>query len=295
MLFFLSSAAWSETRPDGALIQRKWLSREKGVTIESITYASDGLKVGGLLFTPSSKRKLPCLIFCHDGFSGISRQHRCASIRLANAGYIVFSPSYRGEDDSEGEVEIAKGEVRDVLNALTMVSGLKHVDHTRLALVGASHGATITLIAASKTGKIRAVVVAYGITDIYRWWAYLKASGRLGSDRITRQTYGKGPVDRPLSFSIRNGISGVSALTCPVLILQGEMDEVVPKEQALILEQALKDQNISYRLRLYPHCAHGFLVYVPFLRDHSISRLEREETENAWKDMLEFLEGLVKK
>jgi dipeptidyl aminopeptidase/acylaminoacyl peptidase len=294
LLFFQFTFSSALANSDGMLLHRSPIGREKGITIESITYSSDGLKVSGLLFSPPTREKLPCIIFCHDGFRGISRSHRLASLRLAKRGYVVFSPSYRGEDDSEGEVEIAKGEVRDVLNTLIMVSYLEQVDNERVALVGTSHGATIALLAAERTGKPRAVVLAYGISDIYKWWAYLKETGRLGNDRITLQTYGKGPDDRPLSFSLRNGVTGVSFITCPLLIMQGEMDEVVPKEQALLLEKALRELDKPYRIRLYPHCAHGFLVYVPYLDDHTITQRERQETERAWKDLFEFLEDTLR-
>jgi dipeptidyl aminopeptidase/acylaminoacyl peptidase len=295
LLSCVSSSPYLQAQKrDGEIIHRKWLSRDEGMDMESIIYSSDGLQVGGLLFSPPHKSRLPCIIFCHDGMKGISREHRLAGLRLAKAGYVVFSPSYRGEDGCQGEVEIAKGEVRDVLNALTMASHLEHVDEERLALVGTSHGATIALLAAPKSRKIRALVFAYGIADIYKWWRYLKKSDRLGSDRITLQTYGKGPDDRPLSFAIRNGVSHVSRICCPVLIMQGEKDEIVPEEQALCLEQALKEHGKSYRLRIYPNCAHGFLIYVPYIKDPSIDAREIRETEEAWRDLHEFLESSMK-
>jgi dipeptidyl aminopeptidase/acylaminoacyl peptidase len=295
ILFLCCAPAFpAERKPDGTILRRQWVCRREGIAMESIVYASDGLEVTGLLFSPPLKGKLPCVIFCHDGMKGISREHRLASLRLAKAGYAVFSPSYRGEDGSQGDIEIAKGEVRDVLHAITMISRLEHIDAERIALAGASHGATIDLLAAARTDRIKALALAYGIADIYKWWNYLRDTNRLGKDRITMQTYGKGPADRPASFSIRNGISGVPAISCPVLIMQGRKDEIVPEEQALCLAKALKDNGRPHSLKLYPHCGHGFLVYVPFLHDPTIDPLERQGTEEAWKDLLEFLETNLK-
>lgn len=261
----------------------------EGVRVSEWTYRSGRLKVKGLLFEPAGEGPLPCVIFCHDGIQGISREHRLASLRLARHGYVVFSPSYRGEDGSEGEIEIARGEVDDVLNALPLLEALPHVDPQRIGLVGASHGALISVLAASRSDRFRAVVAAYGVMDIYRWWDYLVRTDRLGKDPITRRTYGGGPRDRPEAFRIRNAVSVAHRLRCPVLILHGGRDEVVPPEQARYLKAALDRAGVPNRLVIYPDCLHGFLVYAPFL-EQGVDPAERRQTEQAWQVMLDFLE-----
>ncbi|MGV8125136.1 MAG: alpha/beta hydrolase family protein [Candidatus Xenobiia bacterium LiM19] len=276
-----------------ALLSRKIVACRDGVTVENCVYMSGSLKVKGLLFTPESEKRLPCIIFCHDGITGISHEHRMSSIRLAKAGYVVFSPSYRGEDGSEGTVEVAKGEVCDVLNALPILKGLETVDGDKIAVAGASHGALIAVLAASRSSELKAVVAAYGVMDIYEWWEYLRKSNRLGNDRVTRLTYGNGPEDQPESFAIRNAVTQVKGLSCPVLILQGEKDSIVPPLQGKALEEALRAQRTKCELRIYPHCAHGFLVYVPWLDDPTIDAMERKETEEAWRHMLWFFDEVL--
>ncbi|MFP4497557.1 MAG: alpha/beta hydrolase family protein [Vulcanimicrobiota bacterium] len=279
---------------DGKLVEKKPFGKKDGVEITKIIYMSDGLKVSGLLFTEKPSEKLPCVIFAHDGISGISKEHRLASIRLAKQGFAVFSPSYRGEDDSEGEIEIAKGEVRDVLNAMVMLSDLPQVDKDKIGFAGFSHGALISMLAASRTAKVKAVVAGYGVMDIYKWWDYLKENDKIGKDRITRQTYGDGPEDRPVSFKIRNAVSYVDKIKAPVLILQGEKDDIVPPGQAKYLKQALDKHKIRNKMVIYPNCLHGFIIYVPFLKDETIEESERNETEQAWKEMVDFLNTHLK-
>lgn len=289
-------------RTDGKIISAKKLEKKGNITIHHITYCSDGLKVKGLLYLPPVEKgkKLPVIMFCHDGINGISQDHERSSIRIARWGYAVFCPAYRGEftsyrdkklkeikrDKSEGEIEIAKGEVNDLLNAIKMISQYKWADMDRLGVIGASHGALISVLAASRTDKIKALVSAYGVMDIYKWWDYLKENKMVGKDKITKRTYGKGPDDRPESFKIRNALSYVGKISCPVLILQGSKDKIVPEEQAKFLDEALKKHDKQSKLLIYPDALHGFIVYAPY--DEKGDKNEKEQTEEAWEEVKKF-------
>jgi len=291
-LIGLLLAVWS---PCGAQeeVRRKTIGTREGVTIERWTYTSEGLLVNGELYLPPGEKKLPLVLFNHDGIHGISKEHRYSSVRLARAGFIVFSPSYRGEDGSQGVIEIAKGEVKDVLNAAEMLSSHPRVIPEQMALVGASHGALISILAAARNQEFKAVVAAYGVMDIYRWYAYLKRAGKLGNDKITRRTYGPGPKERPRSFAIRNAVSVVPKLNCPLLILQGSKDDIVPEEQAHLMEKAMKKSRKRVEKKVYPDALHGFLVYAPYIDDATPE--EKAQTEQAWKIMLDFLNNELKK
>lgn len=275
-----------------APVEDSKISTTQGVAIRQWVYLSDGLRVKGELYLPAGEKRLPLVIFNHDGISGISSEHRKSSVRLANAGYVVFSPSYRGEDGSEGIVEIAKGEVRDVLNVVPLLKAHPRVNGQKIALVGASHGALISVLAASRSKEFKAVVSAYGVMDIYRWYAYLKDHGKLGKDAVTLRTYGQGPEKRPQSFAVRNAIDVIPKLNCPVLLLQGSRDDIVPEEQARLMESAMKKKGKQVRLEIYPDALHGFLVYAPYLDDASAA--EKRQTEQAWSTMLEFLKKELK-
>lgn len=273
------------------LIKEERLPVDGGVQVRRWTYRSERLQVQGLLFVPPTPEgvRRPVVIFCHDGTSGVSKEHQLASVRLAKAGYVVFSPSYRGEDGSEGVVEVAKGEVNDVLNAIDLLKSVPQADSRRIGLAGASHGALISLFAASRNPRIKAIVLAYGVMDIYRWWDYLVSAGKVGHDALTRRTYGDGPASRPQSFAIRHGLSVVNRVNCPVLVLQGKKDDIVPYQQALYLQEAMRKAGKTCIVELYPDCLHGFLVYAPYLSD--VDPRERQQTEQSWRTMLKFLKS----
>lgn len=271
-------------------IRIKELPSQQKIKIQEWTYPSGKLSVKGYLYLPAEERPLPLIIFNHDGISGVSKEHELSCLRLAKRGYIVFAPSYRGEDGSEGIVEIAKGEVDDVLNALNILIQEPYVDKNRVYLMGASHGALISLLATARTqpGQIKGLIFAYGVADIYQWWDYLKEANKLGKDPITKRTYGKGPQDRPESFRIRHGLNAVAKIDTPVLILNGQLDTITPPQQAQTLKNALDRQGKENSLYIYPNCLHGFLVYAPYL-NKGVTIEEKKETEEAWKRIFEFL------
>lgn len=264
-----------------------------GVPVSVWTYPSDGLKVKGLLFLPRVRDRLPLILFNHDGISGISEEHMRASARLARAGYAVFAPSYRGEDGSEGTVQVAAGEVRDVLNVLPLLTRAPGIDARKVAMVGISHGALISVLAAAREPEVDAVVTADGVMDIYGWWRHLRQKGISGRDDLSRRIYGDGPERKPLAFSTRHAMNQIPNLRAPVLILQGGLDDVVPVEQAITFKTHLDRARHPAALKIYPHCGHAFLVYAPYQK-HGVTPAERIESEKAWQDLLGFLRKYLK-
>jgi dipeptidyl aminopeptidase/acylaminoacyl peptidase len=227
---------------------------------QQITYLSGALRIKARVFWPVGKGPFPAIVFNHGGVTGISKGtiKRCAE--LAQAGFAVFASSYRGEDGSDGQVEVAKGEVNDALAGLAWLQANPRVDPRRIAIGGTSHGAAVSLLAAARTNQFRSLVFMYGVSDLYAWYAYLQRTNQLSNDQLTRQTYGDGPQDQPESFKIRNVLSGVDRLPprMPTLILQGGADTIVPPEQAVVLRDALNRSGRPVTLKVYPKSPHGF-------------------------------------
>jgi dipeptidyl aminopeptidase/acylaminoacyl peptidase len=257
---------------------------------QSITYVSDGLKVKARLFWPQGKGPFPGVVYNHDGVKGLSTSTIARCQELAQKGYAVIAPTYRGEDGSEGTIEVAQGEVNDVLNALQVFGKLPRVDAKRVAFVGTSHGALVSLLAATKTDKVKALVFGYGVADIYSWFDYLKESKQLGEDALTQQVYGKGPEDKPENFRIRHALTVLPNLRVPVLILQGDKDKIVPLEQGQILQTKLTSLRKSSVLKTYPNSGHGFLIYQEReIKRHGVDSLQYKESRAAWNEMMAFL------
>jgi len=265
-------------------------SEQRGIKSYLVTYLSEGLRVKGVLYVPA-QTPAPGVLFNHDGVKGVTPSTQERALELSQRGFVVFAPSFRGEDGSEGEIEVALGEVADVIEAAKWLSRRPEVQPGKLGLVGTSHGALVSLLAAGRAPELFAgVVFGYGVADIYTWYEFLKTTKQLGSDALTLKVYGKGPQDVPENFRKRNGLQAIPQLQCPVLILQGVKDTLVPSNQGEILAQALRQANKPVDLKLYPQAGHGFLIYRnKIIQQVGVNSDRYRESLDAFASMVLFL------
>jgi dipeptidyl aminopeptidase/acylaminoacyl peptidase len=268
---------------------------QKSSSEQTIWYVSNGLRVKARAFWPAGKGPFPGVVFGHGGVDGLSDSSIRRCRELAKAGFAVFAPSYRGEDGSQGTIEVAKGEVNDVLNGLEVFKQDSRLDPNRIAMMGTSHGALIGLLAVSRSDQFRALVFAYGVSDIFAWWDYLVATNQVGTDALTKRIYGTGPTSRPESFKIRNGMNVLETVNVPVLILQGELDTTVPSSQAQALYDGLIEQGKWAQLELYPNSEHGFLMVLETLeKKFGAKSVQVQESKLALEHSIQFLRDALK-
>jgi dipeptidyl aminopeptidase/acylaminoacyl peptidase len=271
------------------------ITAQKSGSEQAIWYVSDGLRVKARVFWPVGKGPFPGIVFGHGGVDGLSDSSIRRCRELAKAGFAVFAPSYRGEDGSQGVIEVAKGEVNDVLNGLEVFKQDGRLDPSRVAMMGTSHGALIGLLAVSTSDQFRALVFAYGVSDIFAWWDYLVATNQVGTDALTKRIYGTGPTSRPESFRIRNGMNVLERVNVPVLILQGELDTTVPSSQAQALYDGLIRLEKWAQLELYPNSEHGFLMVRETLeRKFGPKSVQVQESKLALEHSIGFLRDALK-
>jgi dipeptidyl aminopeptidase/acylaminoacyl peptidase len=264
-----------------------------GITEIEVSYPSGDLAVRGFLFLPPGTGTHPGVLFNHGGVSGVSGDVRQRGRELARLGFVTVAPAYRGEGGSEGRVEVAAGEVDDVLAAARLLARHPRVDGTRLAVTGSSHGALVSVLAAAREPDLfRCVVEACGVMNVVSWYHYLVANDFDVSDSLSVAVYGRGPEDKPEAFRARQAVRVADRITVPVLIQQGAKDRTVPPEQAREFERALADAGNTRVTRLeYPLLGHAFWFWSD-PRYHSGEELA--EAERAWSDYVEYLSGLLK-
>ena len=276
----------------------------------TIFYPSGTLKINAFIVSPEampqllskdryaasySAQQYPLILFNHGGISGLNENSKRRCRELSARGYVVFASSFRGEDQSDGKIEVALGEVDDVLaglNWLAQNATIQHIDLERVVLVGFSHGALISLQAAKRAHRFKALVFSYGVSDIYSWVQYLRDSGQLGQDALTMKIYGTGPQSRPKEYAARFGLANLDQLDphLEVLIMQGKLDEIVPPSQAEALAKALNAQAIKTTVRYFPNATHGFLI-----RREALIGLEKQQSDQAWQAIYQFLGRTLKK
>ena len=258
----------------------------------TVTYMSGALRIKAFTVRPDVAGRLPAVILNHGGTDGVTWATKQRARDLARAGFAVFASAYRGEGGSDGRIEIAAGEVNDVLEGMKWFSKQTYVDADRIGMLGSSHGALIGLLAAARDPRVKALVFAYGVADIYAWYAYLVDSKQLGADALTRRIYGAGPADQPQNFLQRHGLRVVPQLqnTMPILIQQGELDVIVPPAQARALAAELKRFKKPFTLEVYPNSAHGFVTArEAVIKRFGADSVQASESARAWRQIVTFL------
>jgi dienelactone hydrolase len=140
------------------------------------SYLSDGLKIYGLLTVPNGQKPAsgwPVIIFNHGYIP--PKQYRTTEryvyyvAAIAQSGYIVFKPDYRGHGNSQGEASGygSPGYTDDVLNALATLQRYSEADPNRIGMWGHSMGGQVTLRAMVVSNKIKAAVIWSGVVGSY--------------------------------------------------------------------------------------------------------------------------------
>ena len=130
-------------------------------------------------------------------------------------------------------------------------SGAADVD--RLAIRGGSAGGWTTLAALTRTNVFGAGTSYYGVADLLA----LSEDTHDFESQYDQGLVGRLPEARDL-FIERSPLSHVDELSCPVLLLQGLEDAVVPPAQAELFRDALVAKGIPHAYLTFDGEQHGF-------------------------------------
>jgi len=194
----------------------------------------------------SNGQRQPAVIALYGSGGGYAGMAEPASL-LAAQGFAVYVLHYF---DRTATTEINRQIIlrnfpvwmKTVWDAVSFVVRQPHVDPERVALLGFSLGAYLCLSNAAIDSRIGAVVEFFG------------------------------GLPKEMKFFMRR--------LCPVLILHGEADSVVPVQEAYHLRELLERKEIDYEMQIYPGVGHGFngeiwrdagLRALTFLKKHLVS------------------------
>ena len=224
----------------------------------------DDWPMQGLLIKPvdyEAEKAYPLVMWVHGGPTGVSGSRYYASFGwsqlLANAGYAVFMPNYRGSvgwglEFAESNLgDMGGADFQDMLLGIDSLVEEGIADADRLAVAGWSYGGFTSAWAVSQTDRFRAAVMGAGISH----WASFHGKSCLADwDAIHYQT---DPYERAGKFEQFSPITYASEIRTPTLILHGERDEDVPVEQSYTFFRALKDHDVPVELIVYPRESHA--------------------------------------
>jgi dipeptidyl aminopeptidase/acylaminoacyl peptidase len=227
---------------------------------ERIYYKStDGTLVSGLVFRPpEGSGPWPLIVVNHAGF-GTAADFSDVALIFRDHGYLVFNPDYRGSGNSQGQHELAKGEVDDAISGIDYLKSQGLVENGRVGLYGQSHGAAVAMLTSARDPDIKAVVEEAGFTDA----ADLYYNVVNNPDPNIRALLNDAefmkagtPDTAPAEYAVRSALNYAGSITAPTLIIHGALDPLIPVSQAERMYAALKAGGTVVEIKIYPNEAH---------------------------------------
>ncbi len=238
----------------------------------------DGLPLAGILYKPANfdpLRRYPTVIWAHGGPEAqVLLSLTPWSLYLAQQGYVVFEPNFRGstgygERFRNSNVEDSGGgEIDDIAAAVSYLITAGITDQKRVAIGGGSHGGTIVANAVTKLPKtFAAAIELFGVVDRA---LFLQYTNRNSAIRWETKMGGT-PEEKPAVYRKANILPDVARIQTPLLIMHGEEDPQVPPQESAEFVAALKKAGKTYTYITYPHEGHGFQQ-----REHLQDSYERQ-------------------
>ncbi len=214
--------------------------------------AADGLEIPAMLTLPHGRAptRLPLVVLPHGGpavaeFAGFDWWAQA----LADQGYAVLQPNYRGSDlgadfRAQGFGQWGRKMQTDLSDGVRYLAREGIIDPKRVCIDGGSYGGYAALAGATLDSAVyRCAVSVAGISDLA---LMLKRVNMLAGD--THDSVAQKYWDRYMGVSSPEDpalkaispIEHIDAVTAPILLIHGKDDTVVRFEQSELMADALK-------------------------------------------------------
>ncbi len=215
--------------------------------IKDLNLTVDSLNIRGQLYLSENlDPPYPAVILCHGVPSGMVDPTDGGYPLLASAisqeGLAVYTFRFRGTGESQGNFD-ALGWTHDLQAAIDALYQQPEIDKKRLALVGFSAGAAVSLVVAAHDKRVAAVAACASPVDF-------SSISESTNPQITLHYFRKVGIIRDPAFppSVEEWLAGfrsVNALKAiaaisprPVLLIHSAQDPIVPLSNSERLYQA---------------------------------------------------------
>jgi len=202
----------------------------------------------------------PLLVKAHGGPTGATSTMLRAGIQYwTSRGFAILDVDYGG---STGYGRAYRRRLRknwgivdidDVCNGAQYLVQEGFADPNRLCIDGGSAGGYTTLAALAFRDVFKAGCSLYGVADL----SALASDTHKFESRYLDGLVGTYPEEAQI-YQERAPIEHLEQFSCPILLLQGDEDKIVPPNQAEMMYAALKKKNIPTCLKIYQGEQHGF-------------------------------------
>ena len=214
----------------------------------------------------------PLIVMSHGGPTSAASAAFDLGIRYwTSRGFAVVDVNYGGSTGYGRRYRERLNGTWGVVDTMDCINAARHlaeageVNGERLLIRGGSAGGYTTLCALTFHDRFAAGASYYGISDLE---PFAKPGGtHKFESRYEHTLVGPYPEAADL-YRARSPIHFVDLISCPMILLQGAEDEVVPPAQSEILVDALEAKGLPYAYLLFPGEQHGFRKAEHIIRAH---------------------------
>jgi dipeptidyl aminopeptidase/acylaminoacyl peptidase len=226
----------------------------------------DGRQVPAFVYKPPGPGPFPAIIDVHGGPTAQSRREFSGFRQyLVSKGFVVLVPNVRGST-GYGKTytkldnhDFGGGPLKDVVACKQWLIAHGSVDPQRVVVMGGSYGGYMALAAATFTPtEFAAEVDLFGVSDLKSLVESFPAYWMAGAESIYRK-FGdpKNPADAQYQHD-RSPLYFLDKVVRPILVVQGDRDARVKKDQSDRVVQALKQRNVPVHYLVLKDEGHGF-------------------------------------
>lgn len=208
------------------------------------------------IFLPTKRATTPtpAILWLHGGGWERGDKNGSSGARLlARNGFVTASIYYRLSGEAKFPADL--DDVECALRYLHDNAAKYQIDAARIAIAGASAGAHLALLAATRPqNHLAAVSSYYGPTD------FTHLPDDFGPRAIAAITklIGKSFADNPEAYRRASPLSAIAPGLPPLLILHGNRDQLVPVEQSQRLFQAWRATGAPVEIHIVQNADHDF-------------------------------------
>jgi dipeptidyl aminopeptidase/acylaminoacyl peptidase len=235
---------------------------------ETIHFPTTGGRTAHALYNPPRNPRFagpdgerpPLMVLSHGGpTSSASTALDLAKQVLTSRGIAVVDVDYGGSTgygrDFRRELLGAWGvvDVDDCVAAARFLADRGDVDPERMAIAGGSAGGYTTLAALAFRDVFAAGISRFGVGDLE---TMARDTHKFESRYLDRLV---GPYpEAAQTYHERSPVHFLDRISCPVLVMQGLDDRIVPPSQAEAIVEALAAKGIPYAYLAFEGEGHGF-------------------------------------
>ncbi|MFZ1109805.1 MAG: prolyl oligopeptidase family serine peptidase [Rhodomicrobium sp.] len=283
-LCIVSDAVSPAVKGAPAIIRRASALAIDGATISKprrIAIPSAQGEVYGLLYPPMNPAAAgpegappPLIVNLHGGpTSAALRGLKPKTLFFTSRGFSLLDLDYSGSvgygrayrDRLLGAWGVA--DVEDTIAAARFAVSQGLADANAIFVTGGSAGGYTVLMTVARSGLFRGAASYYGICDLV---ALQRATHKF-EQGYQSALLGGTLEDKEAVYRERSAISHVDAIATPLILFQGADDHVVPKEQSVMIADALRLKGVTVEYHEFEGEGHGFRK-----ADTIIACLERE-------------------